>query len=47
MEKYGILIGVALLLFDVCEALAIASKAAREVERFREDHHERFNRSEG
>ena len=42
MERYGLIIGIALLLSVSICAYVLAGKAARNVEQFREDHHESF-----
>ena len=42
MERYGLIIGIALLLSVSICAYLLARKAARNVEQFREDHHESF-----
>ena len=42
MERYGLIIGFALLLTVSICAYLLARKAARNVERFREDRHESF-----
>ena len=42
MERYGLIIGIALLLSVSICAYVLARKAARNVEQFREDHHESF-----
>ena len=42
MERYGLIIGIALLLTVSISAYLLARKAARNVEQFREDHHESF-----
>jgi len=42
MERYGLIVGVALLLTVSICAYLLARKAARNVERFREDRHESF-----
>jgi len=44
MEQYGLVIGIALLVFVTAEAFALATKAARGVKQFREEHHEHFTR---
>ena len=41
-ERYGLIIGIALLLSVSISAYLLARKAARNVEQFREDHHESF-----
>jgi hypothetical protein len=42
VERYGSIIGIALLLSVSICAFLLARKAARNVKRFREDHHESF-----
>jgi len=42
VERYGLIIGIALLLSVSICAYLLARKAARNVKRFREDHHESF-----
>jgi hypothetical protein len=42
MQEYGIVIGVVLLAMVTAVAFALASKAARGVEQFREEHHVHF-----
>jgi hypothetical protein len=42
MERYGLIIGIALLLSVLVCAYVLARKAARNVEQFREDHHKSF-----
>lgn len=43
LERYGILIGIVLLVTVSVWAFLLALKAARGVAQFREEHHERFN----
>jgi len=42
MERYGLMIGMALLLSVLVCAYLLTRKAARNVRRFREDNHESF-----
>ena len=42
MERYGLIIGIALLLSVSICAYLLARQAARNVKRFREDQHESF-----
>ena len=42
MEQTGLIIGVALLLLVCVCALLLGRRAARNIERFREEHHESF-----
>ena len=41
-ERYGLIIGIALLLSVSISAYLLARQASRNVERFREDRHESF-----
>ena len=41
-ERYGLIIGIALLLTVSISAYLLARQAARNVKRFREDRHESF-----
>lgn len=42
MQQYGMVIGLTLLAVVVAVAFALAAKAARGVEQFRDEHHVHF-----
>ena len=46
MAQYGVILGVALLILVTAVAFGLASRAARSVAQFREEHHESFVRKE-
>jgi len=42
LEEYGLILGATLLLLVLVSAVLLGRKAARQVEEFREEHHESF-----
>ena len=42
MEQFGVIVGTGLLLLTAAWAFLVGRKAARNVEQFREEHHESF-----